>query len=383
EYYGGYVRNAGNKSRCSLFGRLFDGVMFVLSVCTMIAVVLTYLAPYINPASVWIFSIFGLVAPGIYALLLLLTLYWVIRWHWIIASVMLLLVVIGMFNVTLFYKPEFKRVYVEPAYNERGMMKFMTYNVRNFYGEDSQSSVEDVLRLVADNDPDILCFQEFNPELFESSTSYPAFMQRYPNLAGGLKTDLPTAVLAIYSKYPILRWGPSREGMPLDGFRESIWADLQVADDTVRVFNNHLHSTAITTSDDEFITKHQYISDTARQVKIRSIVKRFRDNSILRAEQVDSIAQTISATPYARIVCGDFNDTPMSYVYRTMAVGQLDAFRECGAGYSHTFRGFFNTLRIDYVLPTEDFEPLSYEAPDVNYSDHHPVVVRLKYTHRH
>ncbi len=67
----------------------------------------------------------------------------------------------------------------------------------------------------------------------------------------------------------------------------------------------------------------------------------------------------------------------MSYVYRTMARGLRDAFRECGSGYSHTFRGFYNTLRIDYVL-SGGFEPLSYEVLPVDYSDHHPVVVRLR-----
>ena len=151
----------------------------------------------------------------------------------------------------------------------------------------------------------------------------------------------------------------------------------------MRVFNNHLHSTAINASDNEFITKHRYISDTAREDKIRSIVRRFRDNSILRARQVDSIAREIGATPHARIVCGDFNDTPMSYVYRRMAAGLQDAFRESGMGYSFTFRGFFNTLRIDYVLVSEAFEPLAYEVPEVDYSDHRPVVVQLRHVPSH
>lgn len=47
------------------------------------------------------------------------------------------------------------------------------------------------------------------------------------------------------------------------------------------------------------------------------------------------------------------------------------------SGYAHTFRGFYNTLRIDYVL-SGGFEPLSYEVLPVDYSDHHPVVVRLR-----
>ena len=158
----------------------------------------------------------------------------------------------------------------------------------------------------------------------------------------------------------------------------SVWADVIVGEDTVRVFNNHLRSTAINASDNQFITSHQFLSDTARETKIRSIVTRLRENSVLRAAQVDSIAQVVGATRTRRIVCGDFNDTPMSYVYRTMAGGLNDAFSKSGSGYSHTFRGFFNTLRIDYVLCSDSFDPVSYEVPQVEYSDHLPVVVRLQ-----
>ena len=107
-------------------------------------------------------------------------------------------------------------------------------------------------------------------------------------------------------------------------------------------------------------------------------MSRLRENSILRAAQVDSIADVIADARARCIVCGDFNDTPMSYVYRTMAGGLNDAFSKSGSGYSHTFRGFFNTLRIDYVLCSDSFGPVSYEVPQVEYSDHLPVVVRLQ-----
>ena len=76
-------------------------------------------------------------------------------------------------------------------------------------------------------------------------------------------------------------------------------------------------------------------------------------------DRVDSIAVVVEAWRSRCIVCGDFNDTPMSYVYRTMAKGLNDAFSQCGSGYSHTFRGFFNTLRIDYVLSSAGFDALS------------------------
>ena len=38
-----------------------------------------------------------------------------------------------------------------------------------------------------------------------------------------------------------------------------------------------------------------------------------------------------------------------------------------------------NLRQKNYVLVSDDFEVLSYEVPSVEFSDHHPVFVRLKY----
>ena len=353
---------------------LLDLVMTLLTVVVGATMAVTYFVPYVNPAGVWFFPLLGLAAPAIYVATVILALYWVIRWRLLRAGTMLALVVIGLFKVSLFYKPEFRRSYGEESYDRRAF-KVMTYNVRSFFGESGASSVDDIVRLIGEYDPDIVCMQEFNARLAEKSDDFALLDEKYESAAFG-RTQAPDSLygasLFILSKYRILR-----SGIVLTP-NTSVWADLLIGDDTVRVFNNHLRSTAIKAADNEYITNRDFISDTAREVKIRSIVSRLRENSILRAAQVDSIADVIADARARCIVCGDFNDTPMSYVYRTMAGGLNDAFSKSGSGYSHTFRGFFNTLRIDYVLCSDSFDPVSYEVPQVEYSDHLPVVVRLQ-----
>ena len=361
--------------RRGLFVWLLDAAFAVVTALVALLLLFMYLAPYVSPDASWVFSVLGLVAPVIYVSGLVLFLYWVIRWRTVRALVMLAIVVAGLFKVSLFWRPEIRRSYAEEAVYDRGSFRVMTYNVRSFYGENGGSSVDDILQLIAEQDPDIICLQEFNARLAERSAEFALLDEKYESAHFG-RTQAPDSVygstMAILSKYRILRSDtvltPS----------SSVWADVIVGEDTVRVFNNHLRSTAINASDNQFITSHQFLSDTARETKIRSIVTRLRENSVLRARQVDSIAKVAGATRTRKIVCGDFNDTPMSYVYRTMARGLRDAFSECGSGYSHTFRGFYNTLRIDYVLSSEGLETLSYEVIPVEYSDHHPVVVRLK-----
>ena len=373
-YYSGYDSDRGRKPRRSLLRRLLDLLMTLLTAVTAVTMVVTFFVPYVDPGRVWFFPVLGLAAPAVYVVTVVLALYWIIRWRLVRAGIMVALVVVGLFKVSLFYRPEFRRNYGDERYDRRAF-KVMTYNVRGFYGENGLSSVGDVLQLIGDHNPDIICLQEFNARLAGQSDEFALLDEKYESAVFG-RTQAPDSLygapLVILSKYRILR-----SGVVLTP-GTSVWADLLIGDDTIRVFNNHLRSTAIKAADNEYITNRDFISDTAREVKIRSIVSRLRENSILRAAQVDSIADVIADARARCIVCGDFNDTPMSYVYRTMAGGLNDAFSKSGSGYSHTFRGFFNTLRIDYVLCSDSFDPVSYEVPQVEYSDHLPVVVRLQ-----
>ena len=370
EYYSDYKRYPRSRRR-SVLTQLLDQFMLLVTVGVGAAMTLTLLVPFINPAKVAFFPLLGLIAPAVYLATIALALFWIIRWRWIPASALLVLVVIGSFNVSLFYRGQLRRTYGEPQY-DRSAIKLMTFNVRYYYDDRGQTTADRVTRLLQQIDPDIICLQEYNARVAGESAAFTKLLEKYAQVVSdGSSAAGPMLIL---SKYPIIHANTS----PV--FESSIWADLQIGDDVVRVFNNHLHTTDIKVDDDKFITQRLYLTDSTRWAKIRSIVHRHRKNSVLRAAQVDKIAPVIASTQMRYIICGDFNDTPVSYVYRTMARGAKDAFSECGKGYSHTYRGFFNTLRIDYVLRSAGLEAVSYKVYHVNYSDHLPVVVRLQKT---
>lgn len=367
-YYGEYDGPRVRRGRGPLMW-VVDAVLTLITVLVAVVLALTLLVPYVNPARVWFFPLLGLAAPAVYVTGFVLMLYWIIRWRRGRALTMVVLVVLGLFKVPLFWRPELRREYGGESY-ERNTFKVMTYNVRNFYGEGGQSSVGNVVRLIEGVNPDVICLQEFNARLADEDDAFAEILERYESARFSRKqsSDGP---LVILSKYRIIR-----SGVVLAP-HTSVWADLLMGDDTVRLFNNHLYSTAIKASDSDYLTRHEFLADTAREDKFRSMADRFRENSVLRAAQVDSIVRVVGDVRTRRIVCGDFNDTPMSYVYRQMARELDDAFAECGSGYSHTFRGFFNTLRIDYVLRSAGFITRSYEVLPAECSDHLPVVVRL------
>lgn len=378
-YYGG---DSGRRPRRRSFvGRAADGVMVVVTVVAAVALALTLAAPLVPPGRVWVFPVLGLIAPAVYVGTLLLALYWIVRWRWVRALPLLLLLALGLCRVSLFLKPDLRRHYGDGSKRGRGEIVLMTYNVRSFYGDRGEATTDSVASLIRRVAPDVVCMQEFN-KTAEGLARFDSLLPGYfrtvyaPSVAAGNRKPVYRQV--IYSKFRIL--GKSHSILePKSENGRSIWADVVAGDDTIRIFNNHLHSTSITASDDRFLSQRRFLTDTASGKRLCNIFRRFRDNCEIRATEADTIARVIAATGGPKIVCGDFNDTPMSYVYRRMACGLDDAFRECGSGYSHTFRGFLDALRIDYVLFSQELECVSYKVlEDAEYSDHYPVVVRLR-----
>ena len=412
EYYDGYGSRNAPKERRGFLLWLLDGVMAVCSVIALVLLVIVWLVPRIHPAYMWALPMLGLVAPGIYLSTVILALYWVVRWRLKRALVLGIPVLIGLFSVSLFWRSSSHRyellyqqldqvehdlpiVQADTTLEEKvkndqlyrlrrrrnvlrsnlypkNSVKILSYNLRSFYGDDGKNSADGVAALIDSLTPDIVCLQEFALGLAEQSERFQKILKRYRQASFGLDgaTARPQMILTTHKMI--------NSGVILTP-RSSVWADILLGQDTVRVISTHLHSTGITALDDNYITGYEYLSDTAREAKIRSIMNRFSENTVLRAYQVDSIRHHLdSLAPRLRIICGDFNDTPISYTYREMARNMQDAFSACGSGYSYTFRGFFNMLRIDYVLLPESFEAINYEVPEANWSDHRPVFVRFQ-----
>lgn len=59
------------------------------------------------------------------------------------------------------------------------LSRLWSYNVRSFYGEDGRSSVDDILRLIEEQAPDLICLQEFNARLAEQSEEFSLLGEKY------------------------------------------------------------------------------------------------------------------------------------------------------------------------------------------------------------
>ena len=364
--------------RGTLWGmKIVDLVIGLVTVLVGVALLLSYFAPLVDPNHIIWFSFLGLVAPFLYVGNVLLMLYWILRWRWI-AMGPIILALIGLLHVGKYFRPQFQREY-EPAPRVDGTLRILSYNVSGFWGEEAGMDVSRMAQIadyIAQENPDILCMQEYEVNHINTRAYFDSVMEplRYKAVYYAIQGKESGWGLAIYSRYRILDKG--HVSFP-ESTNSAMWADILVKRDTLRVFNCHLQTTQVNKEDKSFL-RTQVLSDTLRQDKAMSLARKLARNFRKRAAQADSLALHIHDGTPRVIVCGDFNDTPMSYTYSRMRGDMKDAFQQKGRGVIYTYRGLLGLFRIDYLFHTKEFETVDYQTEQPEWSDHNPVMVTLK-----
>ena len=259
-------------------------------------------------------------------------------------------------------------------------LKIVSYNVCSYGGnykyDDGFGTVYDYL---AEQKADIVCLQEDN------DTWRRYVMLRYEKIYPYNDTTVfskqPTSMngVGIHTRFPILR----KERIDYESSANgSVAYYLQIGKDTVIVINNHLECTHLS-SEDRTRYKEMLRGEMGRDtVKSESklIIGKLGVAAADRAPQAEAVHRYVDEhSQYPIIVCGDFNDTPISYSRRIVSKGLTDCFVEAGrgVGLSYNQKGFF--FRIDHIFCSSHFEPLKCVIDDkFDASDHYPVVCWLK-----
>ena len=366
----------GTPRRGDRGGSMAGTILFiVLLACTMslaVALFIAYLTPYVAPSTFGSLTIVGIFAPILYIGVAICLLLWVVMGRWRIAGCVALMLIPGLFRFSDFYNVELHReVEQKPS---RGSFTLLSYNVRGFRDDNSLRVVDKYVDYLSERkELDVLCFQEYALDIPSVERIDSLLKSRNRRIYRNDVVESGEVVLRTYRRYPIIASG-SLSG---EGSGTTQWVDIIIGkSDTLRIFNNHLQSMNISSNDSSDIEQGKILNDGDRML---SIVDRIAKNSSIRAEYVDTLRTIIANTPYRRVICGDFNDTPMSYVYGELIDGHVDAFEQCGGGYGYTFRPMHRTLRIDYVLYSPELEAEEYDVDVENeLSDHLPVTARLK-----
>ncbi len=350
-------------------------IRFVAGLFTWIAgvsLLIAYLSVFIPPDRFWLPAFFGLAFPYLVAGVFLLMLFWWMQHAWRKGLVLFLLLVLGWGHMRHFYSLPRR-----PAPRPSGGITVMTFNVRSFdifSDHDRRHPEEGIVSFLRKVQPDVLCLQEIytSPrtvpeERVLTALGYPYHFITYTKV----RENGSRYGIALFSRYPILH----RQVIRYAGSSNcSQSCDILAGGDTLRFFNNHLQSTHLGGKEFRFAALPE---DKEALQDVRRISMRLRTAYALRARQVRILRDSIDASPFPVVVCGDFNDTPVSYTYRHLSRGLTDAFVESGKGFGKTYHGKVPSFRIDYILHDPSWRSADYRTFHNDLSDHFAVMCTL------
>jgi endonuclease/exonuclease/phosphatase family metal-dependent hydrolase len=287
----------------------------------------------------------------------------------------LIVLVAGWENISRFV--QIKLFYKESSINNN--IKIISFNVRTFnqYNWLEGFDVRDsILNYISKEHPDIVFFQDYYTNETKIILSRGYIKEKLQLLSYShlnfTSHDKPNANygVATYSRFPIINKGCINFDRSLNS---CIYSDIVIHNDTIRFYNVHFESIRLRKTKYSF-TDSVLISLNPKQIdEVKDISGRLKNAFIKRAQQVDQVSRHISKSPYKVVVCGDFNDTPVSYTYQRVRGNLQDAFIVSGEGIGNTYRGSFPSFRIDYIFHSKELKSFNYQTMHVKLSDHYPV----------
>lgn len=337
--------------------------------------ILADMAVYISPVRTVVPAYFGLAFPYFLFANFIFLILWMLRmrWHFLLPFIAILLSIPNISN-------SFALRMDEPPAVEVGT-KILSYNIRYFdrYNWTQQENTSTrLMDFILESEAEVICLQEY---LFEKGNQkMNKFHQDLEGLGYSLyfqklTPDSKTG-LALFSKFPIAEKG-------LISFDQStnlaIYADIQLPDSKLRIYNLHLQSFHLNHREYQMFDGIQFEDNERNLDLIRRLGGILGKAYRQRALQAEQVSAHIHESPYPVLVCGDFNDTPVSYTYRKIRSGLEDAFKQGGRGFSTTYLDRrLPAFRIDYILHSPLIQIEDYEVGKVRFSDHFPIWARFR-----
>ena len=350
------------------------------NVATIGIMLLVGYSDHIHPAQHPLLSTVGMTFPFFIVVNMLFLFFWILfKWTRLWIPVVGFLLAYVPITIYLPLNPSAK-----PA---DSTLKVVSYNVCTYGGNHKyDNAVEVIMEYLADEKPDIVCVQEDTDNrhrrLFDA---YRRIGLTYNDTAAIESNSRSRNCIGIHTRYPIVR--RERIDYPSATGNGSMAWWLDRGGDTLIVVNNHFESCHLTQTDRhqyKQILKGEMARDSVRSESKMLIVKLAEANA-KRSVQIDRVCQFVKEHPeHSVIVCGDFNDNPISYSRYAMAKQLTDCYVTVGngIGLSYNQKGF--NFRIDHLFCSKDIEPLECRIDSkMDASDHYPVVCRLKIADNH
>lgn len=326
---------------------------------------LAYLSPYINPESFTWINIIGTAYPWLLLANILFLIFWAVaKNRYFLFSLGCIL--LGWNHLTGFVGLSFSSS--TATEKELNIVSFNTSGF-GFLGkpkkEEHLKLVEEFVTFLNKNGKvDILCLQEINSRGAQYVLDKLGFKHMH---------HIPYKGTCILSRYPIINGGEVNFSTRTNS---CLWADIQVGKKIIRAYSVHLKSNQVSTTTERILAEGN-VQERETWSDIRGIFGKFRFNSTIRVQQARKVKKHMQKSPHPVLLCGDFNETPQSYIYRMLSENLCDTFREKGFGLGSTYAGSIPALRIDFILSSPKLKILDSKIFKEDHSDHYPVFCKI------
>ena len=343
------------------------------NLATVIIMLLVGYSDRLNPADHPLLSTMGMAFPFFLLVNIAFLFFWLIfKWRMIWISVLGLVCAYVPINI---YMPLNSKQDLP-----EGALKLVSYNVCAYGGNYKyEQGFETVLKYFVEQEPDIICVQEdvdtWRRYVFREYEKHWAYNDTIVicNSVESFNT------LGIHTRFPIIKRERIEYASLANG--SAAWW-LKVGKDTLVVVNNHFEGCHLNNDDRaqyRQIIKGELPSDSARAESKLLLIKLAEANA-KRSNQVRAVLRYVEEhSQYPIIVCGDFNDNPISYSRHAMAEQLTDCFRETGRGIGLSYNQKAFSFRIEHIFCSKQLQPYNCKVDDeMDASDHYPILCWLK-----
>lgn len=357
-----------------MFRKFIRTILFLINLALALCLAITLMAGSTNPNSFPMVSSLVLLFPYLFIINVLFFLFWVIRRKKaaFVSGIVLLcsFSAVGRTYQLFRGKPDLS--------GKETIVKILTYNTMSSFDfkKYSHNDTASGYGYILAQNADIVFLQEFatsNKSKHITNEDIKTIFKdyKYQYIWFQKNTASLQSGMAIFSKFPIEK----AQNIDIHSkYNSAVFADIKINDSIYRFINLHLESNKITAVDNarlEDVIDNPGGKNVPETTKF--LTQKLSEAAKIRAKQADIIAELIKKTPYKSIVCGDFNDVPLSYTYSTVKDGLNDAFVKSGKGLGLTYdRGFYK-FRIDYILYNKNLKTSDLQVDKQKYSDHYPV----------
>ncbi len=366
----------------SILSKLLSFILFlileIISLCIGILFILSGLSPYIEPSTSSLITSLGFLFPIIFILHLMLFLCWTFWRKWKIVIVYILSFIICISSISYFLPINLPN---EGLNEKTPRLKVLSYNTYVFgYQGHSKKNPNPILKYVRESNADLVCLQEASYTIRVGSCInrkilHDYLQDTYPYISEQVAQN-DGSMIILLSKYPIKK----AIRLPIKSLANGAVAfSLDVNGKDLLLIGVHLES---------FKLNPKLIKGIMNKIKEGklSIIKTLFQKKIIptlikHEEQAKIIHQFIEDSPTKNIiVCGDFNDTAISFAHHKINEGLDDSFKKSACGFGFSIRKSIFVARIDHILYKGELKATnSFIDDQIQSSDHYPIISNFKW----